>query len=166
MAQSRPNNMVAKMIKPEWFNGNKDAIEFYQNICVLADVWDNMIDRDKPVTNAQINDVFLTCLYRLPLNPVYRHLEQQIAPMWLTVISAYETANKFEEDKEPHGIELAHNLRYAAGHIIGYVMTFCLGIEGAKKYIPEMWKTLANERFDVYREEHLGTEEEAEECAE
>lgn len=146
-------------IKNEWFNDNKDAIELYKNLCALADIWDNMIDRDKPVTNEQINDVFLTCLYRLPLNPVYNYLQLQIAPMWLTVVSSYEAANKFEADKDQHGLELAHVLRYSAGQIISYIMIYCLGVEKAREYIPEMWKTLANERFDVYLREHANSAE-------
>lgn len=143
-------------INPAWFNNNKDALDVMRQLCVLADVWDNLIDRDKPVNNAEINNAFLICLFNLPLNPVYRHLETQIAPMWLTVVSAYETATKFESDKDAQGIELAHSLRYASGHIIAYLMIYCLGMEKAREYIPEMWKSYAPERFEKYRAEHLG----------
>lgn len=152
-------------IKDEWFNGDQDAINFYRDICVLADNWDNLIDRDKPVSNAQINDSFLTCLYRLPLNPVYNKLQIQIAPMWLMVISAYETANTFETNKDEHGVEISHMLRYAAGHIISYVMIYCLGIEKAKEFVPEMWKNLVRERFDEYRLEHTASKTGGAPCA-
>lgn len=146
---------MAIMIKHEWFNNNEDAVRLFQDLCGLADVWDNLIDKDKPVSNKEINELFITCLFRLPMNPIYHALELQIAPMWLTVISAYETANHFEDVKDEHGIELGHVLRYAAGHIISYVIIHCVGIDKSRQYIPEMWKNLANERFEEYRGEHI-----------
>jgi hypothetical protein len=75
--------------------------------------------------------------------------------MWLTVVSAYETANKFERDKDAHGIEIAHNLRYAAGHIVAYAVQVCVGHEKAREYMPALWKNVVFERFDEYRKEHL-----------
>ena len=143
-------------IKPEWFNGNKDAIDAFRQLCILADVWDNIVDGDKPVSQAEVNNAFLICLFNLPLNPLYRHLETQIAPMWLTVVAAYETANKFEKDKDEHGISLGFSLRHAAGNIISYMMIYCCGMDKAREYIPEMWKNLCPDRYEDYRAEHLG----------
>ena len=76
-------------------------------------------------------------------------------PMWLTVISAYEVANKFEQDKDEHGVEIAHNLRYAVGHIVAYMVQVCVGYEKSKEILPEVWKSIVFERFDDYRKEHL-----------
>jgi hypothetical protein len=91
----------------------------------------------------------------LPANPFYRSIQNEILPMWLTVVSAYETANFFEKNKDAHGIEIAHGLRYAAGNIMAYAVHVCVGPEKAKEYLPEMWKTIFYERFDEYRKEHL-----------
>jgi hypothetical protein len=75
--------------------------------------------------------------------------------MWMMVVTAYETANKFEREKDSHGIEIAHSLRYAAGHIIAYAVQVCVGPEKAKDILPEVWKNVFYERFDEYRKEHL-----------
>lgn len=141
--------------KLEWFGGNQDAFNMYQAFVDLTHTWDDLVDKDKPVTPDQINRAFLTCLVYLPANPFYRSIQDQILPMWLTVVSAYETANFFEKEKDPHGIELAHNLRYAVGHIIAYAVHVCVGAEQAKQILPEVWKTMVCERFDDYRKEHL-----------
>ena len=74
-------------------------------------------------------------------------------PMWLTVVSAYQTANFFERTKDEHGVEIAHTLRYAAGNIIAYAVHVCLGPEKAKEVLPEVWKDVVNERFDEYKAE-------------
>jgi hypothetical protein len=141
--------------KLEWFGGNQDALNMYRAFVNLAHTWDDMIDRDKPVSADDINRAFLTCLVYLPANPFYRAIQEQILPMWLVVVSSYETANAFEKAKDPHGIEIAHSLRYAAGNIVAYAVHVCLGAEKAKEVLPEVWKAMFYERFDDYRKEHL-----------
>jgi len=121
----------------------------------LSHTWDDLVDKDKPVSENDINNAFLIALVYLPSNPFYKYIQAQILPMWITVVSAYQTANYFEQTKDDHGIEIAHNLRYAAGNIIAYMMHVCLGPEKAKEYLPEMWKTVVAERFADYRKEHL-----------
>ncbi len=141
--------------KLEWFGGNQDALNMYRAFVDLAHTWDDMVDKDKPVSADDINRAFLTTLVYLPANPFYRAIQDQILPMWLVVVSSYETANKFEQDKDPHGIEIAHSLRYAAGNIVAYAVHVCLGAEKAKEVLPDVWKAMFYERFDDYRKEHL-----------
>jgi len=141
--------------KLEWFGGNQDAFNMYQGFVDLAHIWDDLIDKDKPVSSDKINRAFLTCLVYLPANPFYRAIQDAILPMWLVVVSSFETANKFEQDKDPHGIEISHSLRYAAGNIVAYAIHVCIGPEEAKKVLPDMWKAVFYERFDEYRKEHL-----------
>lgn len=141
--------------KLEWFGGNQDALNMYRMFVDLAHLWDDLVDKDKEATEDAINNAFLICLVYLPANPFYRSIQQQVLPMWMTVVSAYQTANKFERDKDPHGIEIAHGLRYAAGNIMAYAVHVCVGAEKAKEVLPEMWKSVFHERFDDYRKEHL-----------
>ena len=144
--------------KLEWFGGNQDALNMYRAIVDLLHTWDDLVDKDKPLTEGSINQAFLTCLVYLPANPFYRQIQDQILPMWLTVVSAYEAANKFERDKDAHGIEVAHSLRYAAGNMIAYAIHVCVGAEEAKAQVPDMWKSVFYERFDDYRKEHLNVD--------
>jgi hypothetical protein len=141
--------------KLEWFGGNQDALNMYKAFINLAHVWDDLIDKDKEVTNEQVHTAFLTCLVYLPANPFYRSIQDQILPMWITVVSAYETANFFEKNKDEHGVEIAHTLRYAAGNIIAYAVHVCVGSEKAKDILPEVWKAIVFERYDDYKSEVL-----------
>ena len=140
--------------KLEWFGGNPDALNMYRMFIDLAHLWDDLVDKDKDVTETAINNAFLICLVYLPTNPFYQQIQRDILPMWITVVSAYQTANKFERTKDAHGIEIAHNLRYAAGNIIAYAIHVCVGAEKAAEYMPEIWKNIVVERFDDYRKEH------------
>jgi hypothetical protein len=141
--------------KLEWFGGNEAALAMYAMFVDMSHTWDDLVDRDREVSERDINQAFLIALMYLPANPFYQHIQPAIMPMWLTVVSAYETANKFERDKDEHGIEIAHSLRYAAGNIIAYAIHVCVGPEKAREYVPDMWKAVFYERFDDYRKEHL-----------
>jgi hypothetical protein len=139
--------------KLEWFGGNEDALDMFRMLVDLAHAWDDLVDRDKPVTELRINDAFLTALCLLPSNPFYRRIQGAVLPMWLTVVSAYETANAFERRKDEHGLEIAHMLRYAAGHIVSYAVIQCVGLDKAREIMPEVWKVIVPERFANYRAE-------------
>ena len=141
--------------KLEWFGGNQDALNLYHMFVDLAHTWDDLVDRDKPVSQDAINNAFLFCLAYMPANPFYQQIQQAVLPMWLTVVSAYQTANKFEQDKDEHGLEIAHTLRYAAGNIIAYAVHVCVGPEKAKEVLPDMWKTVVAERYADYKAEVL-----------
>jgi purine-cytosine permease-like protein len=141
--------------KLEWFGGNQDALNMYRLFMNLLHTWDDLVDKDKEVTETGINSAFLIALVCLPANPFYRSIQDKILPMWITVVSAYETANKFERDKDEHGIEIAHTLRYAAGHIVAYAVQVCVGIDKAREILPEVWKNIVFERYEEYRKEHL-----------
>jgi purine-cytosine permease-like protein len=139
----------------EWFGGDHHALNMYRAFIDLLHIWDDLVDKDKPVPEVDINRAFLICLVYLPGNPFYRSIQDAILPMWLVVVSSYETANKFEADKDPHGIEISHGLRYAAGNIIAYAVHVCVGTEKAREVLPAVWKNIFYERFDEYRKEHL-----------
>ena len=152
--------MNSKAGKLEWFGGNQDALNMYRMLVDLSHVWDDLVDGDKKVPEIELNNAFLIALVYLPANPFYRAIQDQILPMWLTVVAAYEAANKFQRDKDPHGVEIAHTLRYSAGNIIAYAIHVCVGTEKARELIPEMWKSVVHERFDPYRKEHLNDHQE------
>jgi hypothetical protein len=141
--------------KLAWFGGNTDALNLFHHLVELIHIWDDLIDKDKPVSDEQINKAFLIALVYMPSNPFYRVIQHQILPMWVMSAAAFEVANKFEKEKDEHGIEIAHNLRYAAGHVVAYMSIVCLGHEAAKEFLPEIWKTIVDDRFDDYRKEHL-----------
>jgi purine-cytosine permease-like protein len=139
----------------KWFGGNEDAARMYHAFESMTHTWDDLVDRDREVSETAINNAFLAALVYLPANPFYRSIQEQILPMWITVVSAYETGNKFEREKDEHGIEISHSLRYTLGNIVAYAVHVCVGPEKAKEVLPEMWKSVFHERFDKYRKEHL-----------
>ena len=147
--------MSTEVGKLEWFGGNQDALNLYRMFRDLAHTWDDLVDKDKPVTEAEINNAFLICLVYMPANPFYQRIQAAVLPMWITVVSAYQTANSFERNKDEHGVEISHTLRYAAGNIVAYAVHVCVGQEKAAEIMPEVWKSIVFERYDTYKAEVL-----------
>ena len=144
--------------KLEWFGGNQDALNMYRMFVDLSHAWDDLVDGDKEMGEARVNNAFMTALVYLPANPFYKQIQEQVLPMWVMIAAAYEVANKFEKDKDPHGLEISHGLRYASGHIVAYAITVCIGQEKAKEVLPDMWKSIYFERFEDYCKEHLNVQ--------
>jgi len=138
-----------------WFGGNTDALSICKMLITLTHTWDDIVDKDKPLTESDINEAFKIALVYLPANKLYQSIMPQMLPMWVQIISAYETANTYERNKDAHGIEISHSLRYAAGHMLAYIVILCVGDDKAKDVLPEVWKEIYFERFEDYRKEHL-----------
>lgn len=144
-----------KAIWFDWADGNLDLVEICEMFAVMTHTWDDLIDRDKPVSQEAINEAFKIALVCLPNNKLYQAFLPQLLPLWVAVISAYETANKFEQNKDEHGIEIAHSLKCALGHIMAFLMLAIMPKDRSDVNIPKMWKSFMDERYDDYRKEHL-----------
>lgn len=138
-----------------FFQGNEDAKDIFLLLGELAHIWDDLVDRDKPVDEGTVNRAFEIALVGLPANPLYRHIQPHILALWRAVIRNYAAANALEREGEAHGLEIAHTLRYSAGHIMAVVMDAALGPEQAAQAMPAIWKLIVAERIEPYMQEHL-----------
>lgn len=139
----------------EWFGGNEDVRVIFNCFAVLLHTWDDMVDKDVEVTPKDVNQAFMIALASLPSNSLYRAIQVDIIPMWEAFMIAYEAANSFEREHDDHGLEIGHNLRYAAGHIIAYALKVAVGYEKALELMPNLWKRFVPERILDYKKEHL-----------
>jgi hypothetical protein len=49
------------------FKGNQAAVDYVLMVAKVADVWDNLIDRDTPVSDEAINGAFWTLAIEIPI---------------------------------------------------------------------------------------------------
>jgi len=66
--------------KLEWFGGDHHTLNMYRAFIDLLHTWDDLVDKDKPVSEIEINRAFLTALVYLPANPFYRSIQDAILP--------------------------------------------------------------------------------------
>jgi hypothetical protein len=137
----------------ELFNGNEDAYEVALILIRVSNVWDDLIDKDNAVANAEVHYSYISILHDLERNGFYQNFRTELFPMITSSILCYLTANQYEDDLDEHGIELAHMLRYAPAQAVCYIIYLVHGFQEATTLYPEVLKGLCSDRFDDYKAE-------------
>lgn len=75
---------------------DEHAVRFVIDIGQVAEVWDDLIDKDKDVSAEDINRAFFTLLTQLPLNPFFDRFKFQLMPLMVTGINTWHDANTLE----------------------------------------------------------------------
>lgn len=79
--------------------GDEEAINLMNDLAMVSQVWDDLIDRDKPVDNRMINEAFLALLYCLPRNDFYTQNITELQPVIDSAMIDWFTANELEQCK-------------------------------------------------------------------
>ena len=82
-----------------WLKGNTDALDFVQVLHSITHVWDDLIDKDKPITDAAINGAFFDSLITLQRNPFYNQHADELIFLMEQGIRDWFTSNKLMADK-------------------------------------------------------------------
>lgn len=135
----------------EAFKGDKSAAVLVSSIIVLVNIWDDLIDKDHPVTNTEINAAFFCALSEIPQNPFFASHRDYLQPLMDTMMTCYFCANHWEQSKDEHGMEIGHVLRYAPAFVIGAVLNIIHG--GVYPHLPILYRTLCGERAAEYFQE-------------
>lgn len=146
--------MSTYQLTAEDFGGNQEIFYIFNSLFSLVHIWDDLIDKDKPVTDAKINEAFRIALVHLPSSPLYRSLQVELLPIIISVIMAYDTANKLEATKEEVCLGASHGLRFGWVHILNHLMFTVFGYDEAMKYMPKLWRVIVGETFVSYMKEY------------
>lgn len=110
--------------------GNPAAADFLLSLVRALHLWDDLIDRDTSVSDADINRVFTDILTELPRNPFFQSHCQTLTPVLLAAIQNWHIANAVERDIE-HDVpyECAFVIRSSYVDLVTMVATICGGYE-------------------------------------
>lgn len=129
------------------FGGNQAAVDYVLAVARVADVWDNLIDRDTEVTSDDINDAFWLLSVEIPRNPFYRANIDDLLPVTVTGILNWFAANRLEQSSEERAIEIAHVIRYSIADVALMTAALCGGRKRAEEFGPEL--RLRSQRSDL-----------------
>jgi hypothetical protein len=132
------------------FKGNQAAVDYVLAIARVADVWDNLIDKDVPVTDKDINEAFWLLAVDIPRNPFFQAFANDLLPVTATGILNWMTANKLEQRAEHIAIEIAHVIRYSIADVIILAALLCGGREWAAEVSPELRLRSQRSDFNEY----------------
>lgn len=136
----------------EFLLGNAEAIQFVVRVFRALHVWDDLIDRDKPLTDDEINSVFWDLLVVLPTDPFYT---RNIALLNSTLVNAivnWHIANKLEREGDDKDKSIAFILRGAYIDILSASAFVVGGMEWVKAVGPAIRRWAHEETFTEYME--------------
>lgn len=96
-----------------WFKGNQEALDLYNATALIAEMWDNLIDKDKEVSDEDVHKLMNAALIGLPLNPFFLKHNATFYPLLITSAASYVASTKLEKSSDPLEVEHAHMLRFS-----------------------------------------------------
>lgn len=123
-----------------WLRGDADAVRFITAIHRIVETWDDLIDKDKPVSEGEINSAFMTALIELPRNQFYMRNFATLNPILESAIDTWRVSNALERTKDDNALTTAFILRCGV---------FALTIQSAKIIGGDDWGQTVG--FEIYQ---------------
>jgi hypothetical protein len=147
----------------EWLSlmcGNQDAVQFVLDIAYWSHIYDDLIDRDKPVSDETIHKVMWKVMIGLPMNPFYRLHQDMLRPLIITGIINWHAANQMEQSGCTEQLRVAHVTRHSIGDIALMAMALAGGQDHAIKNAHRCRLLMQTGSWAQYRQEHSNADPE------
>lgn len=93
-------------IVEEAVQGDPEALAFLRAMARVLHFWDDLIDKDKPIADAEIHARMWDALIVLPLNNFYRDNIDVLSPILISAIANWRIATAVERDEMSDPIDL------------------------------------------------------------
>jgi hypothetical protein len=132
--------------------GHQDAIDFVQHIVDVLHCWDDLKDKDKPLTQEQIDHCFWLILVVLPRNSFYQANFSDLNPIVVNSIMNWHAANELEASASETDKEISFIVRSSYMDIVTTCVTIIGGYDWAREIIPTIRRQLhRHEDYRAYR---------------
>lgn len=140
--------------KQKWCLGNQDAINFLNCFFDAVELWDDLIDKDVPITDEHVNRVFISLMFALPANRWFVANYAYYQPLIMASINGFHDANEMCKSDKKHLRNLAFHIRnfgielhIATAFLIG-------GFEHMRTVSREIREFYAFETFEEWEQDH------------
>lgn len=130
--------------------GDTDAINFCTILFGASQVLDDLIDKDKEVTDDELIETFWSILIDLPMNSFYRQNVDTLVPMMQVFLQDWEDATKME--KTPGGD--FQNIAYVLRDTVGAIVTHVAGMVGGRVWQKAVAVSVRNHIFEETLEDY------------
>lgn len=136
--------------------GNTNAADFIESVFGALHLWDDLIDRDKRPSDADISAAFINMLVALPSNPFYLNNISSFRPLLLMAIVDWHTATRFErnelvpDDQRQYELSIAFILRSSYVSLLLMAAFICGGMQHVLAVSPDIRRMFHDEEFEGY----------------
>ncbi len=129
---------------------DSQAVTLNLTLCDVLHVWDDLIDKDKPVSAADINGAMRAALVEIPANPFYRQHFDQLHPLIDSFILSWMTATSLEADGGIEGLRIAYIARSDYMAFFMRSIQILHGFEFVAQHAPDIRRHWHQEGWDGY----------------
>lgn len=135
----------------QWI-GDADAVRFLLDYFDACELFDDLIDKDKPIEDEHAVRVLFNLLTELPLNPFFDRFKENLIPMIVTGINAWLDANDLESGNDNQKA-FAYVLRDIYCELIAFVIYLTRGRDYMREHSMEIRLFFTHhETLEQYRE--------------
>lgn len=119
-----------------FFRGDSDAVDLALMLTRIADVWDDLIDKDVEVAPDDIHQMMWFSLSGINRNQFFRRHSAELLPIIETSIFNWLASNELREKHGQKGTEIAHVIRHSLCDVFVHMCRIIGGYELAVKATP------------------------------
>jgi hypothetical protein len=133
----------------EWI-GDPSAVDFIRILGLSTELFDDLVDRDRDVSNAQIFNLMISLWVKLPFNSFWNTHKGFLMPILLLAINAWQDANVLEKNTGNDKV-YAYVLRNLTLQILPMVIFILHGEKRMRELSLEMHRFFTeHETFEQY----------------
>jgi hypothetical protein len=123
----------------EWFGGNQSAVDFLVALSSIAELWDDLVDKDKQPSRKEIDAVFWNALVTLPTNEFFNQNRAFLMPLVIQSINAWQDSVELENGNA-NDRAYALTLRIISLQIAPMIVLLLRGQEAMRETSTDMWR--------------------------
>lgn len=130
--------------------GNEDAVSCFMLLRDVLHFWDDLIDKDREITDEQINRSMFKAIVSLPSNPFFRQYQDYLLPTLVNAIGNWHAANKFEKTDDGKLLEVAFVIRSDYANLL-IQSAYIVGGHDWMVYVTPLIRSMwTSENFSAY----------------
>ncbi len=136
-----------------FFQGNGEAVKLIGLLYQVFHTWDDLIDRDRAVTDQAVNNAFWDLLCELPRNPFFLLWRDELVPAIRSAVMDWQSSVSLERAGDLDSVGYAYGLRASLATVVIQIAYLIGDKEWADQVAQEVRQVvIQTEGFEAYCE--------------
>ena len=130
--------------------GDEAAVRWFLDFCHVCEIFDDLVDGDKPVGPDAVSSLIFDVLVEMPLNPFFDTFKSSLCPLIVSGVNAWLDANTMERRGTKDDLIKAFVLRDWYMEILSTVIYLTRGRDAMRALSMEIRDFFQSESFRSY----------------
>jgi hypothetical protein len=132
---------------------NMAAVYYCEMLFGVSQVWDDIVDADKPLTSTAVNAAFWDALITIPNNAFYQQHFHVLNPLMSSCIQDWMDATRMERSSDEH-LAASYVLRDSLSNIVIHCARLIGGFSWAQSISLDVRYAVYDESLEEYKAGH------------